>query len=148
MQVGGNPDVEAELDRLPSMPIVELRARWRGLFKSEPPKAFGPDLLRRSIAYRIQEVAYGGLDRATTRLLQQLKAQMRKTPGKIVLPRRIKAGAVLVRKWKGHSYRVTVLDEGFAYDGQTYDSLSVIARQITGTRWNGPRFFGLRGDKE
>ena len=148
MQVGGNPDVEAGLDRLPSMPIVELRARWRGLFKSEPPKAFGPDLLRRSIAYRIQEVAYGGLDRATTRLLQQLKAQMRKTPGKTVLPRRIKAGAVLVRKWKGHSYRVTVLDEGFAYDGQTYDSLSVIARQITGTRWNGPRFFGLRGDKE
>jgi hypothetical protein len=148
MQVGGNPDVEAELDRLPSMPIVELRARWRGLFKSEPPKPFGPDLLRRSIAYRIQEVAYGGLDRATARLLQQLKAQMRKTPGKIVLPRRIKAGAILVRKWKGHSYRVTVLDEGFAYDGQTYDSLSVIARQITGTRWNGPRFFGLRGDKE
>ena len=148
MQVGSNPDVEAELDRLPSMPIVELRARWRAQFKSEPPKAFGPDLLRRSIAHRIQEDAYGGLDRATARLLQQLKAQMRKTPGKIVLPRRIKAGAVLVRKWKGHSHRVTVLDEGFAYEGKTYDSLSVIARQITGTRWNGPRFFGLRGDKD
>jgi hypothetical protein len=148
MQVGSNPDVEAELDRLPSMPIVELRARWRALFKSEPPKAFGPDLLRRSIAHRIQEDAYGGLDRATARLLQQLKAQMRKTPGKIVLPRRIKAGAVLVRKWKGHSHRVTVLDEGFTYEGKTYDSLSVIARFITGTRWNGPRFFGLRGDKE
>jgi hypothetical protein len=148
MQVGSNPDVEAELDRVPAMPIVELRARWRALFKSEPPKAFGPDLLRRSIAYRIQEDAYGGLDRATARLLQQLKAQMRKTPGKIVLPRRIKVGAVLVRKWKGHSHRVTVLNEGFAYEGKTYDSLSVIARQITGTRWNGPRFFGLRGDKE
>jgi hypothetical protein len=148
MQVGSNPDVEAELELLPSKPIVELRARWRALFKSEPPKAFGPDLLRRSIAYRIQEVAYGGLDRATARLLQQLKAQMRKTPGKIVLPRRIKSGAVLVRKWKGHSHRVTVLEEGFAYEGQTYDSLSVIARLITGTRWNGPRFFGLRGDKE
>jgi len=148
MQVGSNPDVEAELDRLPSMPIVELRARWRAQFKSEPPKAFGPDLLRRSIAHRIQEDAYGGLDRATARLLQQLKTQMRTTPGKIVLPRRIKAGAVLVRKWKGHSHRVTVLDEGFAYEGKTYDSLSVIARQITGTRWNGPRFFGLRGDKD
>jgi len=148
MQLGTNPQVEAELDRLPSMPIVELRARWRALLKSEPPGAFGPDLLRRSIAYRIQEDAYGGLDRATARLLQQLKAQMRKTPGKIVLPRRIKAGAVLVRKWKGHSHRVTVLDEGFGYETKTYGSLSVIARQITGTRWNGPRFFGLRTEKE
>jgi hypothetical protein len=148
MEVGSNATVEAELDRLSSMPIVELRARWRALFKSEPPKAFGPDLLRRSIAYRIQEAAYGGLDPATRRLLRQLKAQMRKTPGKIVLPRRIKAGAVLVRRWKGESHRVMVLDEGFAYEGKTYESLSVIARDITGTRWNGPRFFGLRGDKE
>src|SRR3569833_2254423 len=148
MQVGSNPQVEAELDRLPSMPIVELRARWRALFKSGPPKAFGPDLLRRSIAYRIQEDAYGGFARATARLLQQLKPQMRKTPGKNALPRRIKAGALLVRKWKGHSYRVTVLDQGFAYEGKTYETLSVIARQITGTRWNGPRFFGLRSGKE
>jgi hypothetical protein len=148
MEVGSNAKVEAELDRLPSMHIVELRARWRTLFKSEPPKAFGPDLLRRSIAYRIQEAAYGGFDRATKRLLRQLKAQMRKKPGKIVLPRRIKAGAVLVRRWKGESHRVMVLDEGFAYAGKTYESLSVIAREITGTRWNGPRFFGLRGEKE
>lgn len=148
MEVGSNSDVEAELDRLPSTPIIELRARWRALFKSEPPKAFGPDLLRRSIAYRIQERAYGGLDRATARLLRQLKTQMRKAPGKIVLPRRIKAGAVLVRRWKGQSHRVMVLDEGFAYDGKTYETLSVIAREITGTRWNGPRFFGLRGEKE
>ena len=148
MEVGSNPEVEAELDRLPAMPIVELRARWRALFKSEPPKAFGPDLLRRSIAYRIQEDAYGGLDRATKRLLRQVKAQMRKTPGKILLPRRIKAGAVLVRRWKGQSHRVMVLDEGFAYEGKTYESLSVIAREITGTRWNGPRFFGLRGEKD
>src|SRR6185437_9178642 len=102
--------VGAELERLRSMPIVELRALWRAKFKSEPPKAFGPDLLRRSIAYRIQENAYGGLDRTTARLLQQLKAQMRKTPGKIVLPRRIKPGAVLVRKWKGHRHCITVLE--------------------------------------
>jgi hypothetical protein len=148
MEAGSNPKVEAELDRLASTPIVELRARWRALFKSEPPKAFGPDLLRRSIAYRIQENAYGGLDRVTKRLLRERKAQIRKTPGKIVLPRRIKAGAVLVRKWKEESHRVIVLDEGFAYEGKTYESLSVIARKITGTRWNGPRFFGLRGEKE
>ena len=143
-----NARIEAELERLRSMRIVELRALWRAKFKSDPPKAFGPDLLRRSIAYRIQEEAYGGLDRATARLLKQLKAQYTKTPGRIVLPRRIKPGAILVRQWKGRSHRVTVLNNGFAYEGETYDSLSEIARRITGTRWNGPRFFGLRKGKK
>ena len=136
--------VEAELDRLRIMPIVELRALWRAKFRCEPPKGFGPDLLRRSIAQKIQEIAYGGLDAATSRLLNQLMAQNAKTPGKIVLPRRIKAGAVLVRDWKGANHRVTVLNDGYSYQGKTYSSLSVIARLITGTHWNGPRFFGLR----
>ena len=148
MPVHVDPRIEAEVDRLRSMRIKELRALWRAKFKSEPPRAFGPDLLRRSIAYRIQEAAYGGLDPATARLLKQLMAQYAKMPGKIVMPRRIKPGAILVREWKGESHRVTVLQDGFAYQGQTYDSLSVIARLITGTRWNGPRFFGLRTDKE
>lgn len=143
-----DPSVEAEIERPQSMPIVELRALWRAKFKSDPPKAFGPDLLRRSIAQKIQEKAFGGLDRATARLLNQLIAQHSKTPGKIVLPRRIKSGAILVRQWKGTSHRVTVLDGGFAYEGKTYESLSEIARHITGTRWNGPRFFGLRSGKE
>jgi len=140
--------VEAELDRLRSMRIVELRALWRAKFKSEPPKAFGPDLLRRSLAHKIQENAFGGLDLKTARLLNQLIAQHKKTPGKIVLPRRIKAGAILVRQWKGQQHRVTVLREGFAYEGKTYDSLSQIARMITGARWNGPRFFGLRSAQD
>jgi hypothetical protein len=140
--------VEAEVDRLRTMRIAELRALWRAKFKSEPPKAFGPDLLRRSLAYRIQEAAYGGFDAATSRLLKQLMAQYAKTPGKIVMPRRIKPGAILLREWKGESHRVTVLTDGYAYQGETYESLSVIARLITGTRWNGPRFFGLRTGKE
>ena len=130
------------------MRIKDLRALWRAKLKSEPPKAFGPDLLRRSIAYRFQEQAYGGLDPATKRLLKQLMAQYAKTPGKIVMPRRIKPGAILVREWKGESHRVTVLENGFAYQGKTLESLSEIARLIAGTRWNGPRFFGLRPDKE
>ena len=140
--------IEAELERLPSMPIVELRALWRAKFKSDPPKAFGPDLLRRSIAYKIQEDAYGGLDRATTRLLKTLMVQFAKSNGRIVLPRRIKSGANLVRHWKGQSHRVTVLEDGFAYQGKPYESLSEIARLITGTRWNGPKFFGLRAVKD
>ena len=103
------------------MPIVELRNRYRELFRTEPPKAFGPDLLRRSIAHRIQEKAYGGLSAPTRRLLDQLvKAAMAKPNGRLELPRRIKPGAVLVRAWKGQSHRVTVLEDGFAYDGKTY----------------------------
>jgi hypothetical protein len=140
-----NPAVEAELDRLPSMPIVQLRTRYRGLFRAEPPEAFGPDLLRRSIAQLIQEKAYGALPSATRRLLDQLiKATVAKPNGRLVLPRRIKPGSELVRTWKGKSYRVTVMTKGFAYDGKPFASLSEIASEITGTNWNGPRFFGLR----
>jgi hypothetical protein len=140
-----DPTVEAELDRLVSMPIAGLRARYRELFRAEPPKAFGPDLLRRSIAHRIQEKAYGGLSRETRRLLDQLiRAARAKPNGRIELPRRIKAGSELVRRWKGKSYRVMVMADGFAYDGKTFTNLSEIATAITGTRWNGPRFFGLR----
>jgi Protein of unknown function (DUF2924) len=140
-----DPGVESELDRLAVMPIVELRIRYRELFRGDPPRAFGPDLLRRSIAHRIQEKAYGGLSRSSQRLLDQMmKAYAAKPGGKIVLPRRIKPGSVLTREWKGRSHRVMVLADGFAYDGETYTNLSEIAVLITGTRWNGPRFFGLR----
>lgn len=100
--------VEADLDRLRSMAIVELGALWQAKFKCDPPKAFGPDLLRRSLAYRIQENAYGGLDLVTARLLNRSVAQHTKNPGKIVLPRRLKSGVLLVREWKHHSHRVTV----------------------------------------
>jgi hypothetical protein len=140
-----DPAVEAELDRLAVMPIAQLRVRYRELYRVDPPKAFGPDLLRRSVAHRIQEKAYGGLARSTQRLLDQMmKAFSAKPNGKIVLPRRIKPGSVLVREWKGRSHRVMVLTDGFAYEGATYSNLSEIAGLITGTRWNGPRFFGLR----
>jgi hypothetical protein len=144
-----DPAVEADLDRLATMPIVQLRLRYREVFRSDPPKAFGPDLLRRSIAHRIQEKAYGGLSRPAQRLLDQMmKAYAAKPNGKIVLPRRIKPGSVLVREWKGKSHRVMVLADGFAYGGETYSNLSEIAVLITGTRWNGPRFFGLRSKAE
>jgi hypothetical protein len=140
-----DPAVEDELHRLAMMPISQLRVRYRELFRTDPPKAFGPDLLRRSIAHRIQEKAYGGLSRSAQRLLDQMmKSYAAKPSGKIVLPRRIKPGSVLVREWKGESHRVIVLAEGFAYDGKTFGNLSEIAVLITGTRWNGPRFFGLR----
>ena len=140
-----NPAVEAELERLPKLPIVELRRRYQELFSAGPPKAFGPDLLRRSIAYRVQEKAYGGLSREHQRLLDQLvKAAQAKPNGRLELPRRIKPGSELVRTWNRRTYRVVVMEKGFAWEGKTFSSLSEIALEITGTKWNGPRFFGLR----
>lgn len=143
--IGSDRVVESELAKLPMMPIANLRMRYRELFRADPPKAFGPDLLRRSIAQRIQERAYGGLSKDSSRLLRQLvKVAGSKPNGKLELPRRIKVGSELVRTWRGTTYRVKVVADGFAFEGENYASLSEIATKIAGTRWNGPRFFGLR----
>jgi hypothetical protein len=137
--------VAAELESLLRCPIHDLRARWRALFRGEPPPAFGPDLLRRSIAQKLQEELYGKVSATVQRELNRIVAELEKSPtNRIQLPRRIKAGAVLVRDWKGATHRVTVTENGFSYQERNYASLSEIAREITGTRWNGPRFFGLR----
>src|SRR6185369_6542696 len=107
-------EVEAELAQLPEMRIADLRSRYRELFRTEPPPAFGPDLLRRSIAHRIQERAFGGLSREHQRLLDQLvKAAQAKLGGRIELPRRIKPGSELVRTWNRRTYRVVVMEKGF-----------------------------------
>jgi DUF2924 family protein len=140
-------DIDRDLAWLSRATIRQLRQRWRSLFGTEPPPAFGPDLLRRSIAQQLQENAYGKLSVTAQRQLDRIIALLRNTPsGQLVLPRRIKAGAVLIRDWKTQTHRVTVLDDGFEYDGHNYASLSEIAREITGTNWNGPRFFGLRAN--
>ena len=137
--------IDRELAQLARSPIAVLRARWLGEFRCEPPPAFGPDLLRRSLAYKLQEDAYGKHPAATQRELDRLVTALEQNPtARAVLQRRVKPGSVLVRDWKGKSHRVTVLDRALPIDGKTYTSLSEIARQITGTRWNGPRFFGLR----
>jgi Protein of unknown function (DUF2924) len=146
--MAADPALEAELDRLLVTPIAELRKRYRELFRLEPPKAFGPDLLRRSIAHRLQEKAYGGLPSAGQKALERLiKAAIDKPNGRLEFPRRIKPGSELVRTWNRRTYRVTVLEDGFTFVGKTYASLSEIANLITGTKWNGPRFFGLRPTK-
>lgn len=140
-----NPDVEAELKQLGTMPISALRVQYRELFRSSPPPAFGPDLLRRSIAKHIQERAYGGLSRETKKLLDQLiRSIAAGKTGRLEVPQRIKPGSELVRVWNGQSHKVMVLAKGFAYQGKIFTSLSEIANRITGTRWNGPKFFGLR----
>lgn len=138
-------DVEKVISKLPTLSLTELRARWKAIFRDDVPAAFGPDLLRRSISHRIQEQAYGGLDANTHRTLDRLVRALGNDPqSKNALPRRIRSGSELTREWRGKLHRVTVRDGGFVYEGQTYATLSKIARKITGTRWNGPRFFGLR----
>jgi hypothetical protein len=137
--------VEAEINRIASLNKSGLKALWHELYKSEPPLAFGPDLLRRSLAYKVQERAYGGLSPRVRRELDTIVRQISRRPSsRIELPRRIKSGAVLIRERKGKIFRVTVVDDRFLHEGTTYSNLSEIAGLITGTNWNGPRFFGLR----
>ena len=137
--------VEAEVARLRDLDLAGLRRRWRGVFGRAAPEHLSRALLQRALAYRIQAKAHGDLDRATARLLNQL-AKSGPKRGDVPLPelRPVKPGTLLVREWQGALQRVTALEDGFAWNGSTYKSLSEVARAITGTNWNGPRFFGLR----
>jgi hypothetical protein len=130
--------LEVELARIGAMTIDQLRATWRKVLASDPPPAFSKDLLARAIAFQTQKKALGGLPPATARLLRSLIK-----PG-VELPRQVKVGSVIVREYKGVVNEVLVVPGGFCWQGKTYDSLSTIAKTITGTSWNGPRFFGLR----
>lgn len=133
--------LEAEIDRIRSLPIDQLRVLWRQTFKSSSPPAFAKDMLGRMICYHVQEKALGGLSRASRRLLGDMGE------GKAAIEtarRRLKPGTVLVREYQGERHSVVVASDGFVWREETYVSLSIIARLITGTNWNGPKFFGLR----
>jgi hypothetical protein len=132
--------IEAEVDQVRSLGIDALRRRWRMMFGAVPPLGLTKDIIARMIAYRIQEEAFGGLDAKTARLLDRLARGEKPNE----LPRRLKAGTVLIREYQGERHTVTVVPDGFVWQGATYTSLSVIAKIITGTAWSGPRFFGLR----
>jgi hypothetical protein len=145
--------IEAEIDRIRSLGLDELRAPWRTTFRSSPPPAFSKDLTARFICWHIQEQAFGGLDPQGAhteayaaprsaifeKLLDSLRRGDKRTPD-----RRLKPGTVLVREYVGERHTVTVVPGGYIWRDTTYPSLSTIARAITGTAWNGPRFFGLR----
>ncbi len=138
--------VAAQVAALPKMPTPELKQMWRELFDNEPP-GFNRSYLISRLAYRIQELAYGGLKRATRVKLDALAdAVDPKVARKRVVDRPV-AGTQLIREWRGVEHTVTVLADGFEWEGRRYKSLSAVARAITGTRWNGPLFFGLRGSK-
>ena len=129
--------IEAEITHLRSLTIDALRRYWRVVFGRTPPADLSRDLLGRMIAWRLQERAFGGLDRESLRFLDGL-ARHGGPPR-----RRLKPGTVLVRDYHGQRHTVTVVPSGFDWQGTTYSSLSAIARAITGTAWSGPRFFAL-----
>ncbi len=133
------------LAELESASTADLRARWKRAYRHPAPKRASRDLLLRLVAYHLQEQAEGGLSKATRRRLAKL-AGLNGENREPTSPHsvRLKPGSRLIREWRGEVHRVTVLDDGFDYRGVRYASLSRIARTITGARWSGPLFFGLR----
>jgi hypothetical protein len=132
---------EQDIAALPDLQSAELRIRWRKCYRAEPPNGLSRDLLIRGIAYKLQERAQGGLTQATKRKLRLLAGKLNtETQPRLSL----KPGVKLVREWHSRTHTVTVLEDGFDYAGRRYRSLSSIARQITGARWSGPRFFGVQ----
>jgi hypothetical protein len=141
--------VLARVAALKTTPTPELKRMWLALFDSEPPPD-NPKFLESRLAYRIQELAYGGLKPETIERLAALGEQFF---GKNITGRRIRvadrpiAGTRLIREWQGIEHTVTVLDDSYEWEGRPYKSLSAIARGITGTRWNGWVFFGLKNQR-
>ena len=143
-----SPDtVLAQIAALPGMPIADLKAQWRTLFGTEPPP-FNRPYLQSRLAHRVQELAYGGLKPETLARLQALGDELEretKDGRRPRYPERPIAGTRLIREYRGVQHTVTAA--GFEWQGRPYQSLSAIARAITGTRWNGPVFFGLKNHR-
>ena len=144
-----NDPIPARLAALKTTPTPDLKKQWRDLFDSEPPP-FNRRYLESRLAYRIQELAYGGLKPETVRRLERLGEDL---DGGDKKKRGMRADAMpitgtrLLREWQGVEHIVTVTTNGFEWQGRPYKSLSAIARAITGTRWNGWVFFGLKSHR-
>ena len=136
--------VAAEIERVRSLSGFALRRRWQAVFGRAAPEQLTADLLRRMIANRLQEEAFGTLDRDTLKVLDGLAGRGGSRPWE----RSLKIGTVLVRDYQGRRHTVTVAREGYVWEGKPYSSLSAIARAITGTAWSGPRFFALKSAAE
>jgi hypothetical protein len=144
------PDVktlDVEIARLRDLDVRDLQARWRNTFRRAPPPHLPRHLLFRVLAYRLQADRLGDLDAESQRMLDGVGSPADVGKRAVATDRLIadvRPGTILAREWNSRMHRVTVLNGGFAWNGKTYPSLSKIAQAITGTRWNGPRFFGLR----
>jgi Protein of unknown function (DUF2924) len=143
--LGSADDIAARLQALEQMDHAALRAEWRRLYRAHPPKRVARDLLLLAVAWKLQEQAYGGLGAATRRRVTDLAATLERD-GDVTRNRvaRLKPGARLVREWRGETHTVIVCEDGFEWKERHWRSLSVVAREITGGHWSGPRFFGLK----
>src|SRR5208283_360478 len=137
--------LSAEITGLSKASIKDLRERWKRLYGKELSGHIGRSLLIGAIAYRLQEEAFGGLKPSTQRILDRVCDGREEIGREGIAKRRASAGTVLIREWRGVRHRVVVLDNDVTYRGRRYKSLSEVARAITGTRWSGPLFFGLKG---
>lgn len=137
--------IEKEIATLRTLSIGALKERWRELFKNPAPKYFRREFLIRAIAYQLQVDRFGGLSPETKRRLRQIAEALREgaEPALTSVPR-IKPATKLIRSWKGETHIVTALDQGYEWKRKRYESLSEVARAITGTRWNGLLFFGVK----
>jgi hypothetical protein len=145
-------ELRESVANLATLDLAGLRLQWRNVFGGAAPRHLPKPLVARIIAYRLQADAFGDLSDTVRRALEGFDIQNSVPNGQTRGPglpyrRRIKPGSILVREWNGGLHRVTALEEGFAWEGNTYRSLSMVARAITGGHWNGPRFFGLTGSK-
>ena len=142
----GGPAVEQRLAEIDQLDLPSLRAEWTAGFGEAASAHLSRDLLRRAIAYRMQEQKEGGLRPATIRRLRRLAEDRRAGEAvKVTSAPTLQPGVRLMREWNGETHVVEVLAGGFSWRGAAYQSLSAIARAITGVRWSGPRFFGLLG---
>lgn len=135
----------SELAGLSGLDRTALVEQWRSLYGTEPPAYISRSLLIRAIAYRLQENALGGLKPSTRRFLAQVAENASTGRQAPASPSTIKPGTQLLREWHGVTHEVIVREDGVTYAGKNYRSLSEVARTITGARWSGPRFFGLKG---
>ncbi len=147
---GGRPhpaseDLSQKLTALADLDTTGLRREWRRLYRSHPPLHIRRDLLVLAIAWKLQVRAHGGLTAAQKRKLAGIAEELRKNGDLSGSPAiRVKPGMRLMREWRGKTHDVLVLEDGFEWNGERHRSLSAIAREITGTPWSGPRFFGLQ----
>src|SRR5208337_2191365 len=145
----GRGALASEIASLSKLGTDEIRERWKAMFGKAPSRDISRSFLTRAIAYRLQEKAFGGLKPSTQRLLAEFAHEGANGPSLAAAPSRImQPGAVLVREWRGISHQVSVLEKGFSFRGKRCRSLSEVAREITGTRWSGPLFFGLKRSQE
>lgn len=136
--------IESDVAALENLSHPELKARWNELYEVPCPPHMSRKFLLRAVAYRIQESAFGGVENSTKRRMEKMAADV--AAGKPIKPRtaKIKPGTRLLREWNGTAHEVIVLESAVQYRGKIWPSLSAVAREITGARWSGPRFFGLK----